>query len=175
VSPDGSAAKWIAVGRIVRPRGNRGELITEIYSTQPGRAERLEEVRLEKDSRSRMAKVEEFWVHDGKPVFKFEGVDSISDAQVWVGADVLVPESERALPEEGEYSHADLIGCTVVGRADGRHIGMVEGIEDGGGPVLLRLAGEKEILIPFARKICVEIDVDRKEIRVDLPNGLLDL
>lgn len=166
---------WIAVGRIVRPRGNRGELITEIYSTQPGRAERLQEVRLEKDSQSRTARVEEFWVHDGKPVFKFEGVDSISDAQVWVGADVLVPESERALPEEGEYSHADLIGCTVVGRADGRRIGMVEGIEDGGGPVLLRLAGEKEILIPFARKICVEIDVHRKEIHVDLPDGLLDL
>ena len=166
---------WIAVGRIVRPRGNRGELITEIYSTQPGRAERLQEVRLEKDSRSRMAKVEECWIHDGRPVFKFEGVDSISDAQVWVGADVLVPEAERALPEEGEYSHGDLIGCAVVGLADGRQIGIVEGIEEGGGPVLLRLAGKKEILIPFARKICVEIDVSRKEIRVDLPDGLLDL
>jgi 16S rRNA processing protein RimM len=169
------AGGWVAVGRIVRPRGNRGELITEIYSTQPGRAERLREVRLEKDSRSRMAMVEEFWVHDGRPVFKFEGVDSISDAQVWVGADVLVPESERALPEEGEYSHADLIGCVVIGRSDGKQIGVVEGIEEGGGPVLLRLAGEKEILIPFARKICPEIDVSRKEIRVDLPDGLLDL
>lgn len=171
----GEAPGWVAVGRIVRPRGNRGELITEIYSTQPGRAERLREVRLEKDSRSRMAAVEEFWVHDGKPVFKFEGVDSISDAQVWVGADVLVPESERALPEEGEYSHADLIGCVVLGRADGKRIGVVEGIEEGGGPVLLRLGGEKEILIPFARAICPEIDVGRKEIRVDLPEGLLDL
>jgi 16S rRNA processing protein RimM len=169
------AGAWVAVGRIVRPRGNRGELIIEIYSTQPGRAERLREVRLEKDSRSRMATVVEFWVHDGRPVFKFEGVDSISDAQVWVGADVLVPESERALPEEGEYSHADLIGCVVIGRSDGRQIGVVEGIEEGGGPVLLRLAGDKEILIPFAHKICPEIDVDRKEIRVDLPDGLLDL
>jgi 16S rRNA processing protein RimM len=166
---------WIAVGRIVRPRGNRGEMITEIYSTQPGRAERIREVRLEKDSRSRTARVEEFWLHDGRPVFKFEGVDSISDAQIWAGADVLVPESERALPEEGEYSHGDLIGCAVVGLADGRHIGIVEGIEEGGGPVLLRLAGEKEILIPFASKICVAIDVNRKEIRVDLPEGLLEL
>jgi 16S rRNA processing protein RimM len=122
-----------------------------------------------------MAIVEEFWVHDGRPVFKFEGVDSISDAQVWVGADVLVPESERALPEEGEYSHADLIGCVVIGRSDGKRIGVVEGIEEGGGPVLLRLAGDKEILIPFAQKICPEIDVSRKEIRVDLPEGLLDL
>jgi 16S rRNA processing protein RimM len=150
-------------------------LVTEIYSTQPGRAERLREVRLEKDSRSRMAQVEEFWVHDGRPVFKFEGVDSISDAEVWAGADVLVPESERALPEEGEYSHADLIGCVVLDRVTGKRIGVVEGIEDSGGPVLLRLGGAKEILIPFARRICSEIDVVRKEIRVDLPEGLLDL
>jgi len=170
-----SEVKWIAVGRIVRARGNRGELITEIYSTQPGRAERLRKVKLEKDSRSRMATVEEVWIHDGRPVFKFEGIDSISDAEVWAGADVLVPESERAVPEEGEYSHEDLIGCVVVGRLDGKPIGIVEGIEEGGGPVLLRLAGEKEILIPFARQICPEIDVSRKEIRVDLPDGLLDL
>lgn len=122
-----------------------------------------------------MARVEEFWVHDGRPVFKFEGVDSISDAELWSSADVLVPESERALPEAGEYSHADLIGCEVASAAGGQPIGIVEGIEDSGGPVLLRLAGKKEILIPFALKICVEIDVSRKRILVDLPEGLLDL
>ncbi len=63
------------------------------------------------DGRQLRFEVEEFWCHDGRPVFKFVGIDSISQAEDVAGADILVPESERAVPEEGEYSHADLIGC----------------------------------------------------------------
>jgi 16S rRNA processing protein RimM len=167
--------EWVLVGRLVRTKGNRGELIAEIYSSQPGRAERLHEVRLEKGSQSRVAVVEEVWYHDGKTILKFEGLDSISDGEVWAGAEILVPESERAKPEEGEYSHADLIGCVVVDVKDGQTVGTVESIEDGGGPVLLRLAGEKGILIPFAKAICREINVETKQIRAEIPEGLLDL
>jgi 16S rRNA processing protein RimM len=163
----------VPVGRIVKARGNRGELIAEIYATQPGRAERLKSVRLEKGSESRDAEVEEFWLHDGKPIFKFRGVDSISDAEIWAGADMLVPEAERVQPDEGEYSYAELIGCEVV--ENGRPLGVVEGIDEGSGPVLLRVAGEKEILIPFVKAFCPEIDVAKKRIRVELPEGLLDL
>ena len=165
----------VLVGRLIRARGNRGELIAEIYSSQPGRAERLHEVRLEKGSQSRTAVVEGVWYHDAKTILKFEGLDSISDAEVWAGAEILVPESERAKPQEGEYSHEALIGCVVVDLKDGATVGTVEAIEDGGGPVLLRLAGEKGILIPFAKAICREIDVDRKMIRAEIPEGLLDL
>ncbi len=167
--------EWIPAGRLVKTRGNRGELIAEIYSTQPGRAERFTEVRLEKGPAHRMAVVEEVWYHDAKTILKFEGIDTISDAEVWAGADVLVPESERVKPEEGEYSFLDLMGCVVVDGKTGRTIGKVEAVEDSGGPLLLRLGGEKEILIPFAKAICREIDVGKKEIRADIPDGLLEL
>jgi 16S rRNA processing protein RimM len=165
---------FVAVGRLIRARGRRGELLAEIYSSQPGRAEKLKEVKLDLNGRERSAQIEEVWYHDGKTVLKFAGIDSIDDAEEWAGADVLVPESERALPEEGEYSHADLIGCSVVGD---RPIGVVKGVEDYGGPPLLKLEAPdgREILVPFARAICKEIDVENKIIRVDLPEGLVEL
>jgi len=44
-----------------------------------------------------------------------------------------------------------------------------------GGTEILVVAGdEKEFLIPFAETICVEVDVDRKVIKIDPPEGLLD-
>ncbi len=170
-------ADWIAVGRLWRTRGNRGELVGEIYSSQPGRAEKLREVRLDVNGRQRTAEVEEVWFHDGRPVFKFAGIDSISDAELWQGADILVPESERAKPEEGEYSHADLIGCRVARMGTGEEVGVVQGVEEYGGPPLLRLEATdgREILVPFARSICREIDVAAKIIRVELPEGLTEL
>lgn len=166
----------VIVARLIRPRGNRGELAGEIYSSQPGRAEKLKEVVLELEGRRLPARVEEVWFHDGRPVFKFEGIDSISAAEAWAGADVLVSERDKAAPGEGEFSHADLIGCQMT-TVQGQTIGVVKGVEDYGGAPLLKVVVEdgREILVPFARSICTSIDVNTKIIRVDLPEGLVDL
>lgn len=165
----------VAVGRLNRVWGNRGELAGEIYSSRPGRAEKLKDVVLElANGKSRPSRVEGIWWHDGRPVFKFEGIDSISDAEHWEGSDVLVADSERENPEEGSYSHADVLDCVLWDR--GQRIGVVRAIEDyGGGPLLeVRLADGRDVLVPFARSICKEIDVESKNIRAELPEGLLD-
>ena len=165
----------VAVGRLFRVRGNRGELTGEIYSSQPGRAEKLKDVVLElADGKTRPSKIEEIWWHNGRPVFKFVGIDSISDAEQWAGADVLVEDSEREQPEEGAFSHADLIGCVLWNR--GVKAGVVRAVEDfGGGPLLdVKLEDGRDVLVPFARSICKEIDVATKNIRAEVPEGLLD-
>jgi 16S rRNA processing protein RimM len=172
---------WIVVGRILRERGRVGELLAEIYSSQPGRAEKLKDVMLGLGALKRPVQVERLWYHSGRPVFKFFGIDSISDAQVWRGADLLAPEGERARPEQGEYSHAELIGCEVRTSAGepplGALLGVVRGIEDYGAQTLLRVEkpGGGEMLIPFVKAFCREIDVARKIIRVGLPEGLAEL
>ena len=165
----------VAVGRLFRVRGNRGELTGEIYSSQPGRAEKLKEVVLElADGKKRPSQIEDIWWHDGRPVFKFAGIDSISEAERWAGADVLVDDSEREQPEEGAYSYADLIGCVLWNRDV--KAGVVRAVEDfGAGPLLeVKLEDGRDVLVPFARSICKEIDVVGKTIRAEVPEGLLD-
>jgi len=165
----------VAVGRLFRARGNRGELTGEVYSSQPGRAEKLKKVVLElADGKTRPSQIEDIWWHNGRPVFKFVGIDSISDAELWSGADVLVEDSEREQPEEGAFSHADLIGCVLWDRE--KKVGAVHAVEDfGGGPLLeVKLEDGREVLVPFARSICKEIDVAGKTIRAEVPEGLLD-
>jgi len=123
-----------------------------------------------------MARVECVWHHSGRPVFKFEGVDSISDAEVWEGSDILVPEAERAQPEEGEFSHADLIGCTVWEDGKEQPLGVVVAVlEYGSAPLLQVDAGGREVLVPLVHAICREIDVAGKIIRAKLPEGLTEL
>jgi len=171
-------ANLVAVGRLLRERGRIGELTAEIYSSQPGRAEKLKNLVLSLAGLKRPVQVERLWYHNGRPVFKFVGIDSISDAEKWRGADLLAPESERAIPEEGEYSHAELIGCEMLAPEP---VGIVRAVEEYGGQTLLRVEkyaekwGGGEMLVPFVNAICREIDVARKTIRVELPEGLADL
>ncbi len=118
--------------------------------------------------------VEEVWEHDGELVFKFRGVDSISDAEKLRGAEVRVPRAERIQLDPGEYFHSDLIGCEVRERASGRVVGKVTNFEEYGGPPLLEIDGGR-VLIPFVKAICVDIRPEEKLIQVDFPEGLEDL
>jgi len=168
--------QWVSIGRLFRVRGNRGELLGELDSQKPDREKSLTEVALEANGRRAIFQVEKIWRHDGRPVFKFEGIDSISDAEAWENAEVLVRSEDVAAPGEGEFSYASLIGSQVV-LLNGEQLGVVKDIEEYGGPPLLNVEAKdgREILVPFARSICKEIDAGAKIIRVELPEGLTEL
>jgi 16S rRNA processing protein RimM len=167
-----SSDDWIAVAVLGRPRGNRGELTATSLSSRPERFARLKGVRLAGDGSS--YEVEEVWEHSGELVFKFKGIDSISDAERLRGAEVQVPLAERVELDPGEYFHSDLIGCEVRDRASGRAIGKVTNFEEFGGPPLLEIDNGR-MLIPFVKAICVYIRPDEKVIHVEIPEGLEDL
>ena len=126
------------------------------------------------DGRTRTLEIESVWEQKNQPVFKFRGIDTMTAAEELQGYELRIPLEQRAPVPEGEYFHSDLIGCEVV-EADGSPVGTVTGWEDFGGTGLLVVKGEKELMIPFAKKICVTIDVAGKRIVVELPEGLKEI
>jgi len=120
--------------------------------------------------------VERIWMHGDHLIFKFKGVDSISDAERLRGAEVLIPIEERAEIPEGEYYQSDLVGCEVI-NADGRLLGVIEGWQETAGTALVEVKKPdgKELLVPFAKSIFTRIDLDQKRVEVNLPEGLEDL
>jgi 16S rRNA processing protein RimM len=115
--------------------------------------------------------VENTWMHGDHLIFKFQGVDTISDAEKLAGAEVSIPFEQRAELPDDEIYQSDLIGCEVFD-VTGRSLGVVTDFEETGGPPLLHVG---DLLIPFAKSICTTIDVANRKIVVDLPEGLLDL
>src|SRR6185295_10111538 len=109
-------------------------------------------------------------------VLKFAGYDSVDSAKALVGYELALPAAERIELPAGQYYEWELAGCRVV-TVSGETIGKVQRIMRTGGVEILVVAdeAEKEFLIPMAREICVEIDVANKLIRVDPPQGLLEL
>jgi len=167
----------VVVAEILRERGNAGEVLARSVSDVPGRMETLREVRLlMPDGSDEALTVESAWPHKESWVLKFAGVDSIDAAKRLRGADVWVPITERGSLPQGEYFQSDLLGCQVVDTKDGRVLGMVDGFEQYGGPLLLQVKRDAgEVLIPFVPAICVAVDLGNRTISVDLPEGLLDL
>jgi 16S rRNA processing protein RimM len=162
---------WIAIAVLGKTRGNRGELTAIPLSGKPERFQELREVFL--FGSGMCYEVETTWFHQGALIFKFRGVDTISDAELLTGAEVRVPLDQRTPLDPGEFFQDDLVGCQVIDRRTGQPLGSVSGWQDGGGSGLLVVNGD--LLIPFARSICVEIDPAARRIAVELPEGLKDL
>jgi 16S rRNA processing protein RimM len=120
--------------------------------------------------------VENTWIHGDRVIFKFKGIDTITDAEHLAGADVQVPFEQRPAASEGEYYQSDLVGCEVFDQS-GRLLGaVVDFQETGGAPLLeIRTPDGRELLIPFAKAILISVDVESKRIEVNLPAGLDEL
>lgn len=107
-------------------------------------------------------------------MLKFAGVDSISDAEALVGSELQIPASARAEVEAGTVFVSDLIGCVVW---DGeRELGRVQNVQFGAGEApLLIVKGRAEFEIPYAEAYLKSTDVVGKQIRMSLPEGMLEI
>jgi 16S rRNA processing protein RimM len=167
--------EFITIAKVIKVQGRVGEVLTELFTDFP---EKFEERRslfawLPSGER-RELKLEDHWPHKGGMVLKFEGVDSIEDAERLKAAEIQIPAEDRTKLEDGSVYVSDLLECSVI--VDGREIGRVKDVDFGAGEApLLVIKGNKEYLIPFVEAFVKEQDLKGKRIEMQLPEGMLEL
>ena len=194
-TPQPQETERVAVARILRPHGRRGEVACEILTDFPQRLKNLRSVELSgARGELRRVRVRSCWLSQsrgGQAIFLFQGSDSISDAEKLVGLDVQIPFAERVALPTGSYYITDLAGCEVreapvsstLGAASGEPRTLIGRVRDvqmtgqgvPGTPILVVDSPRGELLIPLAQDICVRVDTTAREIEVVLPEGLRDL
>lgn len=193
--------RWILVARVLRPRGNKGEVAAELLTDFPERLTTLKEIFVGQptgNAEPKRVELQSCWLsqnHVGQAVFHFAGVGSINDAEKFRGMEILLPFEQRVTLPAGVYFVSDLIGCSVfeipvttpaissspcsLAEAPAL-VGKVRDVqfpgEDFPGTPLLEVdAAGGELLIPLAIDICTRIDIGARRIEVKLPEGLREL
>jgi 16S rRNA processing protein RimM len=166
---------FVTLARVVKTQGRRGEVAVEVLSSVPDRfVEGMRLFALGADDARRDLTLEELWPHKGLLVLKFAGIDSISDAETLLKSELQVPASERANLEPGWTYISDLIGSRVY---DGElEVGTLEDVQFGAGeaPLLVVRGDAKQPYeIPFAEAYLERVDPEAKQIRMNLPEGML--
>ncbi len=165
----------IAIAKLAKPRGLRGEIVGDVLTDFPERFDDLKSVSLVYPNGEAIAgEIEKFWFQKGRVVLKFVGFDTVEAAETLRNCEICVPETEAVKLETDEFFDWELEGCAVE-TIVGEKLGIVKEVMRTGGTEVLVITGEtKEYMIPFAETICVEVDVENKLIKVDAPEGLLD-
>jgi len=165
---------YVLIGKIVGVHGMKGTNKFRSYAESlsvfnPGRS------LLIRDSRSRQTSIEINWVkpHTKTPLISFKGVLDRDQAEALIGAELFIPETELPELDEDTYYWFELIGLEVYTNEE-EYLGRIASImPTGSNDVYVVRDKRKEVLIPALESVVVEIDLEHKRMRVDLPEGLV--
>jgi 16S rRNA processing protein RimM len=169
-------ALLVAIGRVVKPQGRKGEVAVEPFSDRPDRFPALRGAWVPgPDGAPREVTVTGCWPHKGRFVLKLDGVDSIDAAEALRGLELRIDEGELETLPEGSYYHHQLRGLRVEDDA-GRPVGQVEDILETGGeaPVLVVRGPRGETMVPLATSFIRRVDIPGGRLVVAVPE-LVDI
>ncbi len=151
----------VAIGRVLRPHGLRGELRLQVLTDFPERFEDTEEVWLvPPQGPARIHTVEGVRYHTKVLLLKVSGIDDPETAAGFRGWLVSVPQSELVELEPDEYWHFQLEGLEVRDEA-GNVLGrLVEVLSTPGHDLYTVRGADSETLIPAVAEYVRSVNLD---------------
>jgi 16S rRNA processing protein RimM len=163
----------LLVGRVARAHGIRGHVIVnpETDFTED-RFRTGQVVLIGPADAARPSEILESRIHQGRPIVRFAGIDTMNDAETLAGATLWLRERDLPPLPAGTFYRHDLVGCEVID-THGTKIGEVTGVE--GSLDRSYLVVDEHTLIPLVGDICVAVDITARRVTINPPDGLIEL
>ena len=106
-------------------------------------------------------------------IVQFDEIQNEEDALSLKGFEIQIIKDEKDL-KEGYYFYSDLRGCTIIDK-DGKSYGVVKEVEEFPAQITLRVKREnnKDFFVPFIKDFIVKVDIQNKQITVNIVEGML--
>ncbi|KAF6143653.1 hypothetical protein GIB67_004182 [Kingdonia uniflora] len=195
-------SEFVEIGYVFNVFGIDGELrvkpntdFPELRFSTPGR--RWLKERFSGKESIREVELVEGRDHPGQKswIVSFNGVDTVEEAKQLIGSTLLVREEDRPLLEEGEFYTRDLVGMRVILKETAQPVGSVINVYNSGASDLLEVmldSAQKThddtdssksgatisshiVLVPFVEAIVPDVNMNRREMYITPPKGLLEL
>ena len=167
----------LKVGKIVNTHSLKGE-VKVISSTD------FEEERFKKGSKLLITRgnqlirevvVQSYRNHKNFLLVKFEGIDSVEEAEKLKNLQIKIDSDEVGELEENEFYFHQIIGCEVFDEND-KNLGEIIDILTPGANDVWVIKGEngREILIPYIEDVVKQIDITNKKVNIEVMEGLIN-
>ena len=158
------------IAQVLKSNGRDGELLISFFDMAPEDIDLEEPVFIEFDGLPVPFYFESFQQRgNSRALVRLTGVHNLTDADELAGRAVYADDD---LYEDAEE---DLTGWTVQD-ADGNEVGTVSAHEDiPGNPCVWVDTKKGEVLVPLHEELVLSVDEDAQVLRMEIPEGLLDL
>lgn len=163
--------KKIKIGKIVNAVALKGEVKVYPYS-EPSRYKELTDIYVEE----KIHRIQNVRYQGNTVVLKLSGIDDRNGAENAKEKYIYIMEDDLPELPEGTYYIRDLIGMRVIDET-GEHLGNVKDIIQNAAQDLYEIerTNGKLLLLPGVKEFIIDIDLNKREIKVKIPEGLLEL
>jgi 16S rRNA processing protein RimM len=172
---DEKRTEWVAVGKIVRPVGIRGEVKAILLTDDEQRFERSKTVRVGTDEGTAVARqIEQVRYLSSAWRMKFVGIETMDMAETLRDAFIFLPRTKERRQKPDAFPIDDVVGCEMW-TTTGRRIGeVVDILELPANHVWVVRNGSKEYLVPAVRALIPLVDIQARRIEVMDLEGLFE-
>lgn len=164
--------EYYKIGKIGKPHGVKGELSFHFSDDVFDRTD-ADYLMLCIDGLLVPFFMEEYrFRSDETALIKFCDIDTQERASELTGCEVFF-ERELSDSDEEHISWAEIIGFTLTDSTTGSTIGNIASVDETTINILFELEDGK--LIPASEELIRKVDTKKKEIVIELPEGILDL
>ncbi len=170
--------QFLQVGVISSTHGIRGEVKVFPTTDDPARFKKLKKVLLDTGKERLELELQSVKFFKQFVILKFRGIDNINDIEKYKGRSLMVPREDAVKLEKDEYFIADLIGMDVYTDeeiSDGQRFGVLKDVMETGANEVYIIDSDKygEVLVPAIRQCILDVDVEKRVMRIHLMNGLI--
>jgi 16S rRNA processing protein RimM len=165
---------FIAIGRISRPIGNRGEMKVLPLTDDKQRFAGLQSVWVGNDSeKAEQREIRIVRIDAKQVVINLAGIETLKEASKYRNNYLFVSKDQTIKLHEGRYFVDDIIGCEVVTEEQIK-VGIVTDLLSlPANDLWIVRDGRKELMIPAVKAIIQKVDVKMKRITIHALEGLL--
>lgn len=164
------------IGKLGKPHGVKGEITFAITDDVFDRVD-ADYLVLDIDGILVPFYLEEYrFKNDDNVLVKFEDIDTQEQVRAYTGCEVYFPRHLSDSDEEN-MSWAEIIGFQLVDVVSGRVVGTIGHVDDSTLNLLFEITSPEgeALLIPANNDLIEEVDIEKKMIRMAIPEGLLEL
>ena len=164
------------IGKLGKPHGVKGEITFAITDDVFDRVD-ADYLVLDIDGILVPFYLEEYrFKNDDNVLVKFEDIDTQEQVRTYTGCEVYFPRHLSDSDEEN-MSWAEIIGFQLVDAVSGRVVGTIDHVDDSTLNLLFEITSPEgeALLIPANNDLIEEVDIEKKMIRMAIPEGLLEL
>jgi len=163
------------VGKVIKPRGLKGELKVKIITSFPGHFEKLDSLFVKQKDIWQAYSVNQAKLSNGFVYLKFKNVNSVEQAEQLRNAELGIEQQQLEKLEQDEYYVHDLIGLKVFD-GQGILVGTLTEVETypANDVYVVQTEDGKEYLIPAVQNIIKQVDMKNNSLTIHVMEGLLD-
>lgn len=166
---------YFEIGYLLKPHGLKGFINFQLDVDDPTNYKGMESVIVKIGNNLVPFLISSLKISGTKGILQLEGINSVEDAGELKSCSLLLPLELLPKLNENQFYYHDVIGYKIVDKENGS-LGVIEYVFTSGNQDLISMKyQDKEVLIPVTDEIVIHADQGKKEVHVNIPEGLLEI